>query len=48
MVKLFKSKKVEKKVENKEENKIEKVEKTEEKKLSGSAWIAQKLNDLMR
>lgn len=34
-------KKVEKKVE-----KVEKAEKKEEKK--GSAWIAQKLNDLMR
>ena len=45
MVKLLKKKKTEKKVEKKEEKKIEKVEK---KELSGSAKIAQKLNDLMR
>jgi len=44
MVKLLKKKKVEKKVDKK----IEKVEKAEEKELSGSAKIAQKLNDLMR
>ena len=44
MVKLLKKKKVEKKVEKK----IEKAEKAEEKELSGSAKIAQKLNDLMR
>jgi hypothetical protein len=44
MVKLLKKKKAEKKVEKK----IEKVEKVEEKELSGSAKIAQKLNDLMR
>jgi hypothetical protein len=44
MVKLLKKKKVEKKVEKK----IEKAEKTEKKELSGSAKIAQKLNDLMR
>lgn len=42
MVKLLKKKKTEKKVEKK----IEKVEKKEE--LTGSAKIAQKLNDLMR
>lgn len=41
MVKLLKKKKVEKK----EEKKVEKVEK---KELTGSAKIAQKLNDLMR
>ncbi len=40
MVKLLKKKKVEKK--------NEKVEKVEKKELSGSAKIAQKLNDLMR
>lgn len=44
MVKLLKKKKVEKEVEKK----AEKVEKAEEKELSGSAKIAQKLNDLMR
>jgi hypothetical protein len=43
----FKKKPI-KKVEKKEENKIEKVEKVEKKELSGSAKIAQKLNDLMR
>lgn len=41
MVKLLKKKKTEKKVEKK-------VEKAEKKELSGSAKIAQKLNDLMR
>jgi len=40
-------KRVEKKVEKKIE-KVEKVEKVEKKELSGSAKIAQKLNDLMR
>ena len=40
-IKLRKEKKVEKKAEI-----VERVEKKEEKK--GSAWIAQKLNDLMR
>jgi hypothetical protein len=43
----FKKKPI-KKVEKKEEKKIEKVEKVEKKELSGSAKIAQKLNDLMR
>lgn len=43
----FKKKPI-KKVEKKEEKKIEKVEKIEKKELSGSAKIAQKLNDLMR
>ena len=39
------------KLKKKEEKKpeiVEKVEKKEEKELSGSAKIAQKLNDLMR
>ena len=44
MVKLLKKKKIEKKVEKK----VEKVEKAEEKELSASAKIAQKLNSLMR
>jgi hypothetical protein len=43
----FKKKPI-KRVENKVEKKIEKVEKVEKKELSGSAKIAQKLNDLMR
>ena len=48
MVKLLKKKKAEKKVEKKIEKKVEKTEKVEEKELSGSAKIAQKLNSLMR
>ena len=48
----FKKKSV-KKVEKKEKKKIEKVEKVEnveikEEEMKGSAWIAQKIKDLMR